>query len=81
MLQKSAFISGVLDKYKDELMELEGFGEKSYDKLIKAINNSKVTTTAKFIYSLGIVNIGLSNAKMICRAFDNDFEKIRKILE
>lgn len=68
-----------LDRYKDEIIEMEGFGEKSYEKLIKALNNSKVTTTAKFIYSLGIVNIGLSNAKMICKAFDNDFEKIRNV--
>ena len=58
---------------------MEGFGEKSYEKLIKAADAAKVTTTAKFIYSLGISGIGLSNAKMICKAFDNDFDKIRKV--
>ena len=68
-----------LERYKDEIISMEGFGEKSYEKLIKAADAAKVTTTAKFIYSLGISGIGLSNAKMICKAFDNDFDKIRKI--
>lgn len=68
-----------LERYKDEIIPMEGFGEKSYEKLIKAADAAKVTTTAKFIYSLGISGIGLSNAKMICKAFDNDFDKIRKV--
>ena len=68
-----------LERYKDEIISMEGFGEKSYEKLIKAADAAKVTTTAKFIYSLGISGIGLSNAKMICKAFDNDFDKIRKV--
>lgn len=67
------------ERYKDEIISMEGFGEKSYEKLIKAADAAKVTTTAKFIYSLGISGIGLSNAKMICKAFDNDFDKIRKV--
>ena len=68
-----------LERYKDEIISMEGFGEKSYEKLIKAADAAKVTTTAKFIYSLGISGIGLSSAKMICKAFDNDFDKIRKV--
>lgn len=68
-----------LERYKDEIILMEGFGEKSYEKLIKAADAAKVTTTAKFIYSLGISGIGLSNAKMICKALDNDFDKIRKV--
>lgn len=68
-----------LERYKDEIISMEGFGEKSYEKLIKAADAAKVTTTAKFIYSLGISGIGLSNAKMICKALDNDFDKIRKV--
>lgn len=68
-----------IKKYRDEIVTMEGFGEKSYEKLIKAADAAKVTTTAKFIYSLGISGIGLSNAKMICKAFDNDFDKIRKV--
>lgn len=66
-----------LNRYKDEIISMEGFGEKSYEKLVKAAETAKITTTAKFIYSLGIANIGLSNAKMVCKAFSNDLEKIR----
>lgn len=66
-----------LNRYKDEIISMDGFGENSYEKLVKAAETAKITTTAKFIYSLGIANIGLSNAKMVCKAFSNDFEKIR----
>ena len=61
-----------LDRYAETIKTLEGFGEKSYAKLITSVENSRSTTMPKVIYSLGIANIGLSNAKMICRAFDND---------
>lgn len=50
---------------------------KSYDNLIVSIDKAKETTLAKVIYSLGISNIGLSNAKVICRHFDDDLDKIR----
>lgn len=66
-----------LNRYKDEIISMDGFGEKSYEKLVKAAETAKITTTAKLIYSLGIANIGLSNAKMVCKAFSNDLEKIR----
>ncbi len=61
-----------LDRYKAAIVSMEGFGEKSYDNLIAAVNTSRKTTLAKVIYSLGISNIGLSNAKMICRHFDDE---------
>lgn len=66
-----------LDKYKEEITEMEGFGEKSFNKLIKAAANARKTTVARFVYSLGIPNTGLSNAKMICRHLDNDFDRVR----
>ena len=66
-----------LDKHKDTIVSLEGFGEKSYEKLVEAAERSRFTTVAKFVYSLGVPNIGLSNAKMICKYFHNDFEKVR----
>ena len=47
-----------LNRYKDEIISMDGFGEKSYEKLVKAAETAKITTTAKFIYSLGIANIG-----------------------
>jgi len=66
-----------LEKYKDEITQMEGFGKRSFEKLVQAAENAKKTTTARFVYSLGIPNIGLSNAKMICKYMDNDFNKVR----
>ncbi len=66
-----------LKKYKDEIVTMEGFGEKSYKNLISSIEKARSTTTAKFLYSLGIQNIGLSNAKLICREYKNQFDEIR----
>lgn len=56
---------------------MEGFGQKSYDNLIESLERAKETTLPRVIYSLGIANIGLANAKVICRYFINDLEKIR----
>lgn len=61
-----------LDRYKDGIVSLEGFGEKSYDNIIAAVENSRNTTMPKLIYSLGIANIGLSNAKMIVKAIGDN---------
>lgn len=62
-----------LDTYKEEIIQMEGFGEKSYQNLVESIQKARKTTLAKVIYSLGIANIGLANAKMICREYKNDF--------
>lgn len=61
-----------LEKYKDEIIEIEGFGEKSYTNLINSIETARKTTLPRLIYSLGIANIGLANAKMICRYYRYD---------
>ena len=66
-----------LSDYRETIVHMDGFGEKSYNKLITALENSRQTTLAKFIYSLGVPNIGLSNAKMICNALENDLDRIR----
>lgn len=66
-----------LEQHKDAIVSMEGFGEKSYTKLIDAIEKSKQTTLPRFIYSLGILNVGLANAKVLCKEFDYDFEKLR----
>lgn len=65
-----------LDRYKDEIIEMDGFGEKSYQNLMDSLEKARHTTMAKLIYSLGIPNIGLANAKMICREYQNDLEKM-----
>ena len=67
--------------HREEIVTMDGFGEKSYDNLIASIDKAKETTLAKVIYSLGISNIGLSNAKVICRHFDDDLDKIRTAKE
>lgn len=64
-------------KYKDEIIEMEGFGEKSYQNLVFSIEKARNTTLSKFIYSLGMPGIGLSNAKLICKEFSNDFNRLR----
>lgn len=66
-----------IGKYREEIVDMEGFGEKSFENLMKSLEKAKETTLAKVIYSLGIANIGLANAKVICRHFDDDLEKIR----
>lgn len=66
-----------IGKYKDQIVEMEGFGQKSFDNLITNLEKAKETTLAKVIYSLGIAGIGLANAKIICKYFDDDLEKLR----
>lgn len=66
-----------ISRYKDEIVTMDGFGEKSFENLLTSLEKAKDTTLAKVIYSLGIANIGLSNAKVICRYFDDDLDKIR----
>ena len=66
-----------ISRYKDEIVEMEGFGQKSYDNLMESLERAKETTLPRVIYSLGIANIGMANAKVICRHFDNDLDRIR----
>jgi len=61
-----------LSRFKEEIVSLEGFGEKSYANLMESIENSKDVNLANFVFSLGILNVGLANAKLICRFCDND---------
>lgn len=66
-----------LDRYKEQIVEMEGFGEKSYENLIQSVKVSSHTSLPRVIYGLGIAGIGLANAKMLCKAFDYDIEKLR----
>ena len=67
-----------IEKHRKEILEMDGFGEKSFENLLVSLEKARETTLAKVIYSLGISNIGLANAKVICRHFDDDLEKIRR---
>ena len=70
-----------LDRYADEIQSMEGFGEKSYVNLQKSVEKARVTTLPKLIYGLGIANIGLANAKVICKEFHYDIEKMIHLTE
>lgn len=65
-----------IEKYRDEITNMEGFGEKSYINLMNSIEKSKHVLLPNFIYSLGIINVGLSNAKLLSKYYDYDFNKI-----
>lgn len=70
-----------LDRFREQIVSKDGFGEKSYENLMKSINTARKTTLIRVIYSLGIPGIGLSNAKMLCKVFANDFNRMRHATE
>ncbi|MCH1982707.1 NAD-dependent DNA ligase LigA [Ruminococcus sp. OA3] len=70
-----------ISRYEEEITSMEGFGEKSYENLIQSIERARHTTLPRLLYALGIPNIGVANAKMICRSFQNNLEKIRNATE
>ena len=65
-----------LDNYRDEIMTMDGFGEKSFLKLQSNIKKARKTTLARLVYGLGIPGIGSANAKVICRALGNDSQRV-----
>lgn len=65
-----------LNRFEEEITRMEGFGEKSYRNLINSIDDARETTLPRLIYSLGIANIGLANAKMICRYYQYDLQEM-----
>ncbi len=66
-----------IEKFKDIITKMEGFGEKSFNNLVNSVNKARITTAARLLYSFGITNIGLSNAKLISRKFNDDWKKIQ----
>lgn len=65
-----------LDRYKDSIVTMEGFGERSYENIISSIEASKTCNLHAFINALGIAGIGSANAKLLCKAFDNSLDKL-----
>lgn len=70
-----------MERWKEEIVVEKGFGEKSFDNIISAVNKSRKTNVIRILYSLGILNVGLSNAKIICEEFSYDINKIRNATE
>lgn len=70
-----------LTEHRDAIVDMEGFGEKSYTNLVDSIEKARNTTLPRLIYGLGIANIGLVNAKMLCRYFDYDLDALQSAKE
>ena len=66
-----------LERHREAIVQMEGFGEKSYENMVASIEKARKTTAARLLYSLGIPNIGVATAKLICKEFKQDIEKIR----
>ncbi len=65
-----------IGKYHDEIVKMDGFGEKSFENLMASIEKARHVTLPKFIYSLGIAGVGAANAALICDFYDNDISKL-----
>ena len=70
-----------LQRYKDDIISLEGFGEKSYNNIIQSVEDKREVETYRLINSLGITGIGKANAKVLSKHYNDDFDKIRKANE
>ncbi len=67
-----------LDRHRSEIVQMDGFGEKSCANLLQSIENSRKTTPARLLYALGIPGIGTANARVLARHFKGDLDKIRE---
>lgn len=70
-----------LSRFEEEIKAMEGFGEKSYSNLIAAVEKAKNVQLPNFIYALGINQVGLNNAKLLCKNAKNDIENIKNLTE
>ena len=68
-----------LERHREEICEMDGFGEKSYNNLIASVEKARETTLPRLIYGLGIANIGLANAKLICKEIGHDPERVKDL--
>lgn len=70
-----------LDKHKDEIIEMDGFGKKSYEKLYKAIDKSRNINLSNFLYALGILNIGTDASNKIAERANDDYTTLITLLD
>ena len=66
-----------LDRYRDEIIALEGFGEKSYENLIASINESRSTTFVRFVVAMDIPLIGRTASRILDRHFHGSLRELR----
>ena len=67
-----------LRQHRDVIVNMEGFGEKSCDKLDESIEKARTTTLPRLLFALGVPGVGVANAKGISRAFGDDLRQLRK---
>ena len=67
-----------LEEHKEEIIAMEGFGQKSYDKLMENAEKARETSLARLLYGLGIGGIGASNARVLSEAFHDDAEALSR---
>ena len=67
-----------LDRYKNDIVNMDGFGLKSYDNIVASCEKAKTTSVSRLLYGLGIENVGVANAKLLALSYDDDFDKIRE---
>ena len=70
-----------LNRYEEEILQMDGFGEKSYRNLLESLEKARKTTLARVLYGLGIENVGVANAKLLCRHFQFSLERLRQAKE
>lgn len=70
-----------LERFREEITQMEGFGEKSFQNLTESLERARHTTLPRLLYGLGIENVGVANAKMLCRHFHYDLRALREATE
>ena len=70
-----------LERFRERIVEMEGFGEKSFENLIASVNKARKTTPERLLYGLGIPGIGKANARLIARACGGSWEEIQSLDE
>lgn len=70
-----------LERFREEITQMEGFGEKSFQNLTESLERARQTTLPRLLYGLGIENVGVANAKMLCRHFHYDLRALREATE
>ncbi len=70
-----------LERFQEEITQMEGFGEKSYQNLMESLEKARKTTLPRLLYGLGIENVGVANAKMLCRHFQYDLQALKEASE
>ncbi|MBN7773878.1 NAD-dependent DNA ligase LigA [Clostridium aminobutyricum] len=68
-----------VERFKETIVSMEGFGEKSFENMVESVNKARKTTPTRLLYSLGIPNVGVANAKVICKACNNDWSRIHRL--